>query len=91
MAWKVAFLPICSKDTELSFCDYLKWLKNGIDTELIIDSLKDAYNLGVLNVKKIDGIIAKKLKEDEDLWLKKKKLKELDNILTKFFHQQIAN
>ena len=42
-------------------------LKNGIDTELIIDSLKDAYNLGVLNVKKIDGIIAKKLKEDEDL------------------------
>ena len=45
----------------------LKWLKNGIDTELIIDSLKDAYNLGVLNVKKIDGIIAKKLKEDEDL------------------------
>ncbi len=45
----------------------LKWLKNGIDIELIIDSLKDAYNLGVLNVKKIDGIIAKKLKEEEDL------------------------
>lgn len=52
-------------ETEKDFI--MKWLVNGIGVEMIIDSLKDAYNLGALTIKKIDGIIAKKLKEEEDI------------------------
>ncbi len=44
----------------------LKWIAAGIDEEIIIDSLKDAYNLRTLTIKKIDGLIAKKMKENED-------------------------
>ena len=46
--------------------DYVyKWLENGIKQEMILDALKDSYNLNHLSLKNIDSIIAKKLKEEE--------------------------
>lgn len=42
-----------------------KWIDAGIEEELIINSLKDALTLNQLSFKKIDNIIAAKLKEDE--------------------------
>lgn len=43
-----------------------KWVDNGISEDMIIDSLKDAYTLNQLSIKKIDNIIAKKIKESDD-------------------------
>lgn len=42
-----------------------KRIDNGISESIIIDSLKDAYNLNSLSIKKIDQIILNKIKDDD--------------------------
>jgi len=42
-----------------------QWVNIGIEENIIVDSLKDAYNLNSLSISKIDKIILNKLKENE--------------------------
>lgn len=61
-----AFEHYFERELTSSEIDYvLKWVENGIKEDMILDSLKDAYNINQLNLRKIDSIIAQKLKEED--------------------------